>query len=386
MRFRTADLVAGVRATAPAVTLSPTSPHLAFVHAETITGGLRLRTTDGTTWITTRVDEAAAELIAPDPWTAQVSHRALTTIAGVIRAKEVEVAPRVPDRSLLRVTAGRSYWDLPIGGAVDAMPWPNVPPVAGTIDAATFAELVDNIASAASSDGSTTPPLNVVEMVIDADLLTLNATDRYRIHTACVDGDHFASNAPGRLAVYPHASMILRTASALSGTVSILAEHDGFIVALDDGRTSVIMRTIGVTEWLPVTANLARWSTQIAARTSVRAVDLADAVRAAAATMPDDIHAALSVDVDGFTVTCADPDTGARSSIDVDTFTHDGQGLDIVIAPRVLAATLATIGDADIVLGWTGPGSPALIHRTDAADAYVVMPITTPAAQWKAAA
>jgi len=174
MKFRVerdalADAVAWA---ARSLSARPTIPVLA---------GLLLDVTDSALSISgfdleasTQVD---VEVTAATPGTALVSGRLLADISRALPPHPVDVAV---DGARLTIACGSARFTLPTLPVEDYPKLPQMPTTAGTVDPATFASAVGQVAVAAGRD-DTLPMLTGVRLEIDGEKLTFAATDKYRL-------------------------------------------------------------------------------------------------------------------------------------------------------------------------------------------------------------
>src|SRR5258705_13871159 len=106
-----------------------------------------------------------------------VSGRLLAEITKALPAKPVDVAAV---GSHVEITCGSARFTLPTMPVEDYPTLPEMPEMAGTVDAATFAGAVSQVAIAAGRD-DTLPMLTGVRIELEGSKLTLLATDRYRL-------------------------------------------------------------------------------------------------------------------------------------------------------------------------------------------------------------
>jgi DNA polymerase-3 subunit beta len=174
MKFRVerdalADAVAWA---ARSLSARPTIPVLA---------GLLLDVTDSALSISgfdleasTQVD---VEVAASTPGTALVSGRLLADISRALPPHPVDVAV---DGARLTIACGSARFTLPTLPVEDYPKLPQMPTTAGTVDPATFASAVGQVAVAAGRD-DTLPMLTGVRLEIEGEKLTFAATDKYRL-------------------------------------------------------------------------------------------------------------------------------------------------------------------------------------------------------------
>ncbi|HET9897993.1 MAG TPA: DNA polymerase III subunit beta [Streptosporangiaceae bacterium] len=119
-----------------------------------------------------RVD---AEVI--EAGTALVPGRLLAEITRSLPARPVECSR---DADLLNLVCGTAEFGLVCLPADDYPALPESPAAIGTVDGGALAAAVSQVASSASRD-DTLPMLTAIFVDVDGDLLTLAATDRYRL-------------------------------------------------------------------------------------------------------------------------------------------------------------------------------------------------------------
>ncbi len=119
--------------------------------------------------------ETPAEIF--EPGTVLVTGRLLVEIAKSLPAAPVEV---IAEGSRVRVRSGRSTFELPSLPVEDYPTLPAMPEVNGSVPGAVFAAAVAQVAVAAWRD-PTLEYLTGVRVEVDAEVITLAATDRYRL-------------------------------------------------------------------------------------------------------------------------------------------------------------------------------------------------------------
>ena len=175
MRFRVdRDVLAeAVTWTARSLPTRPPVPVLAGVRLEADSSGLvQLSSFD---YEVSARSEISADV--SEPGTVLVSGRLLAEISRALPAKPVDV---VLDGTKVSVTCGASRFTLLTMPVEDYPALPAMPAVVGTIAGDEFTQAVAQVTVAASRD-DTLPLLTGVRMEIEGDLITLLATDRYRL-------------------------------------------------------------------------------------------------------------------------------------------------------------------------------------------------------------
>ena len=116
---------------------------------------------------------------------ADVAEPGITLIPGRLLADITKSLPSAPieisiDGSRAVITCGRSSFTLPTMPVADYPPLPTMPEISGSIDGASFASAVAQVVVAASRD-ETLPAFTGVKIDVDGSVITLAATDRYRL-------------------------------------------------------------------------------------------------------------------------------------------------------------------------------------------------------------
>jgi DNA polymerase-3 subunit beta len=174
MKFRVERdaLADGVAWTAKGLPARPSVPVLA---------GVMLRVTDGVLHLSGFDYQVSSEADVPvhadADGAALVSGRLLAEITKALPAKPVEIAAI---DAHLELTCGSARFTLPTMPVEDYPTLPALPARSGTVDAATFATAVAQVALAAGRD-ETLPMMTGVRVELNGPSLALLATDRYRL-------------------------------------------------------------------------------------------------------------------------------------------------------------------------------------------------------------
>ncbi len=155
--------------------------------------GLLLRAEAGTLSLASFDYEISARLEIPadisEEGTILVSGRLLADICRSLPAAPVDVQT---EGSKVTLTCRSSRFSLATMPVADYPELPALPEVSGTVSGEAFAQAVSQVIIAASKD-DTLPILTGVKMEIEGDLITLLATDRYRLALREV---HWRPNSP----------------------------------------------------------------------------------------------------------------------------------------------------------------------------------------------
>jgi DNA polymerase-3 subunit beta len=161
-----------------------------------------------------------------EPGDVVVSGRLLADIAKALPARPVSLAL---EGTRLVLHCGRASFTLPTLPVAEYPVLPTLPPVLGTCSGADFAEAVAGVAIAASRD-DTLPVLTGIKMEFEDDLITLAATDRYRLAMR---------ELPWQPAARGNAAQILVRAKTLSDLARPLAGVDAVELALDGSQSLI---------------------------------------------------------------------------------------------------------------------------------------------------
>jgi DNA polymerase III subunit beta len=156
---------------ARALPARPTAPVLA---------GIRIQAGSELTLSTFDYEVSARAIIgvsADEPGTVLVSGRLLAEIVRSLPAKPVDLST---DGTKMTVRCGSATFTLMLLPAEEYPTLPGMPDVTGTVGADTFASAISQVAIAAGRD-DTLPALTGIRVEIAEDMLTLVATDRYRL-------------------------------------------------------------------------------------------------------------------------------------------------------------------------------------------------------------
>lgn len=174
MKFRVErdDFAEAVAWTARSLPARPAVPVLAGLRLDVTGHGLRVSGFDYEVSA-----EATLDVTADEARTVLVSGRLL---AEITRSLPVAPVHLETDGTRAVLTCGSARFALPTLPVEDYPSLPEMPPAAGTIASDVFASAVGQVFVAAGRD-DTLPVLTGVRMEVDGDLLTLAATDRYRL-------------------------------------------------------------------------------------------------------------------------------------------------------------------------------------------------------------
>lgn len=172
-----ADAVAWAARSLP---VRSTNPLLTGLHIVASREGLVLSGNDGD--VSARVSTTAD---VAEVGTVLVPGRLLSDITKSL-PREDKVVEVVVDSSRASLTCGRAAFTIPTMPVAEYPPLPDLPEVSGVINGAEFAHAINQVAVASSRD-ETLPAFTGIKIDIEGSVITLAATDRYRLAIREVD-------------------------------------------------------------------------------------------------------------------------------------------------------------------------------------------------------
>jgi DNA polymerase III subunit beta len=352
MKFRVerdalADAVAW---TAKSLPSRPSVPVLAGVMLRVSDGGLSVSGFDYEV-----SSQVTVDVQADSDGAALVSGRLLAEITKALPAKPVDIAAV---GSHVEITCGSARFTLPTMPVEDYPSLPEMPAVAGSVDASTFAGAVAQVAIAAGRD-DTLPMLTGVRMELEGETLTLLATDRYRL---AVRELPWHPDAPDlSLTALVPAKTLADTAKTLGpvgGSVTVAlsrgAAGEGMIGFAGGTRRTTSRLLDG--EFPPV-RRLLPDSHKSHAKISVPA--LTEVVRRVGLVAERSTPVRLSLSTDGLVVEASGSED-ARASEAMDC-SYDGEPMTIAFNHQYLLDGLSAVGAPIAVLSFNDPMKPAVL-------------------------
>ncbi|GAA0732346.1 DNA polymerase III subunit beta [Dactylosporangium roseum] len=284
-----------------------------------------------------------------------VSGRLLAEITKALPAKPVDVAAV---GSHVEITCGSARFTLPTMPVEDYPTLPEMPELAGTVEAAVFAGAVSQVAIAAGRD-DTLPMLTGVRIELEGDKLTLLATDRYRLAVRELE---WRPDEPdfSLAALVPARTLddTAKTLGPLGGSVSVALSRgklgEGMIGFAGGTRRTTSRLLDGdfpkVRALLPDTHNAQ-------ARVSVSALN--EVVRRVGLVAEKQTPIRLSFSADGLVVEASGSED-ARASEAMDC-TYEGEPMTIAFNHQYLLDGLKALDAPIAVLSFTDPKKPAVM-------------------------
>ncbi|MFG1880875.1 DNA polymerase III subunit beta [Micromonospora sp. NPDC049102] len=325
-----------------------------------VLAGVMLRVTDGNLRVSGFDYEVSSqvtvEVQGDADGAALVSGRLLAEITKALPAKPVDIAAV---GAHLELVCGSARFTLPTMPVEDYPALPEMPQSAGTVDAASFATAVAQVAIAAGRD-ETLPMMTGVRVELSGSTLSMLATDRYRLALREIqwrpDDPDVSINA-----LVP-ARTLNDTAKALGplgGEVTLAlaqgAAGEG-MVGLAGGTRRTTSRLLDGANYPPV-RSLFPASHNADARVPVST--LIEVVKRVALVAERTTPVLLSFSADGLVVEAGGSEEARASEAMEATFT--GDPLTIGFNPQYLIDGLANLGSQTAVLSFVDAFKPAVI-------------------------
>jgi DNA polymerase-3 subunit beta len=303
-----------------------------------------------------------------------VSGRLLAEITRSLPPRPVEVHT---DGARTILTCGSAQFSLLMLPAEDYPALPDMPPAVGTVESDVFAAAVAQVATAAGRD-DTLPALTGVRIEIEADTLTLIATDRYRLAVRELRWSpakpdlSAAVLVPGR--ALADTARALTAGAEVSIALALPGENGDGMIGFEGGGRRATTRLLGG-EFPRYQALL---PDQVNATAELPAALLSESVKRVALVAERNTPVRLSF-TPGQLLLEAGTGDEAQAAETLEA-SYEGDDIQIAFNPQYLLDGL-TVMDSDTVrISFTAPAKPAVITGKPAADQapdyrYLLMPI-----------
>lgn len=372
MKFRVErDVLAeAVSWTARSLSPRPPVPVLAGLLIKAESGTLSLASFDYE--ISARLEIAADVL---EEGTILVSGRLLADICRSLPSAPVEVAT---DGSKVTLTCRNSRFNLATMPEGEYPELPKLPDVSGVVDGDAFAQAVSQVIIAASRD-DTLPILTGVRMEIEDDLITLLATDRYRLALREVS---WKPTTPGiSTSALVKAKTLNEVAKTLGGAgdLNIAFSADSELIGFESGgrRTTSLL----VDGDYPKIRSLFPETTPIHA--AVQTSTLVEAVRRVSLVAERNTPVRLAF-TDGQVTLDAGTGEDAQASEAIEA-SLDGDDITVAFNPHYLSEGLGAFSSPYVRFSFTSPPKPAVMSAQDDVAGedredyrYLLMPVRLP--------
>jgi DNA polymerase III subunit beta len=325
-----------------------------------VLAGVMLRVADGVLHVSgfdyEVSSQGSVEVQADADGAALVSGRLLAEITKALPAKPVDIAAV---GAHLELVCGSARFTLPTMPVEDYPTLPDMPESAGTVDAATFAAAVQQVAIAAGRD-ETLPMMTGVRVELNGSTMAMLATDRYRLALRELqwnpDNPDISMNAlvPARTL-----NDTAKTLGPLGGDVTLALSQGGAgegMIGFAGGTRRTTSRLLDGANYPPV-RSLFSANSNGEARVSVPA--LAEVVRRVALVAERATPVRLSFGEDGLVVEAGGTEEARASEAMEAAFT--GEPLMIAFNPQYLLDGLAALSAPTAVLSFVDAFKPAAI-------------------------
>jgi len=303
-----------------------------------------------------------------------VSGRLLAEITRSLPPRQVEVHT---DGSRVTVVCGSAQFSLLMLPSEDYPALPEMPPSVGTVESDVFAAAVAQVAAAAGRD-DTLPALTGVRAEIEADKLTLIATDRYRL---AVRELRWKPARPDlEAAVLVPGKALADTARALTAgaevsiALALPGESGDGMIGFSGGGRQTTTRLLGG-EFPRYQALL---PDQVNAMAELPAGPLAESVKRVALVAERNTPVRLSF-TGGQLLLEAGTGDEAQATETLEA-SYEGDDIQIAFNPSYLLDGLTAIDSDTVRISFTAPAKPAVITGKPDGDQapdyrYLLMPI-----------
>jgi DNA polymerase III subunit beta len=354
---------------ARALPARPTAPVLA---------GIRIQAGSELTLSTFDYEVSARAIIAvaaDEPGTVLVSGRLLAEIIRILPNKPVDL---FTDGSKMTVRCGTTTYTLSLLPVDEYPTLPDMPEVTGTVGADTFASAISQVAIAAGRD-DTLPALTGIRVEISDDMLTLVATDRYRLAVRELPWNPVMSGLSTALLV--PARVLSDTAKALNSSAEVAialaseaasgASADGIIGFEGGGRRTTSRLLSG--EYPKYQSLL---PSEFSAVAEIPAAQFSDAVKRVALVAERNTPVRLTFNPGEVLLEAGTGDDAQATEAIEASF--EGEPMQIAFNPQYLLDGIGAI-DSDVAqVSFTSATRPAVITGkgdTQPDYRYVIMPI-----------
>jgi DNA polymerase-3 subunit beta len=354
MKFRVERdaLADGVAWTAKGLPARPSVPVLA---------GVMLRVSGGTLHLSGFDYQVSSEADVPVHADADgaglVSGRLLAEITKALPNKPVEIAAV---DAHLELICGSARFTLPTMPVEDYPTLPALPERAGTVDAATFAAAVGQVALAAGRD-ETLPMMTGVRIELNGPTLALLATDRYRLAIREIDWQPDDQQVSAH-ALVPARSLAdtAKTLGSIGGELVIALAAGGVgegMIGFEAGARRTTSRLLDGANYPPV-RNL--FPASHAAQAKVPVAALTEVVRRVSLVGERTTPVRLAFSSDGLVVEAGGSEEARASEATEATFDGD-EPMTLAFNPVYLLDGLGALDAPNAVFSFVEPGKPAVL-------------------------
>ena len=307
-----------------------------------------------------------------------VPGRLLADITRSLPSSNIDVAI---EGSRATITCGRSSFTIPTMPVTEYPPLPNMPEVSGTVAGSDFANAIAQVFVAASRD-ETLPAFTGIKVDVDGSLITLAATDRYRLAIRELEWSPSSTNLSTN-ALVP-AKFLSDTAKSLATTDSVslaFASISEGIVGVEGAGRQTTSRMLA--------ADFPKYKTLLPSESStvaqISTASLAEAVKRVALVLDREQPVKITVTAAEAIVTGGGGSGDIAQAHEYVECSTSGDEISIAFNPGFLLDGLNAIDTPVAIIAMTAPAKPAVITGAVDMDApsrdefkYLLMPIRQP--------
>jgi DNA polymerase-3 subunit beta len=350
-----------------------TNPLLTGLHIVADRDGIVLSGSDAD--VSARVNLAAN---VAEAGTILVPGRLLADITRSLPSSNIDVSVEGPRAT---ITCGRSSFTIPTMPVTEYPPLPNMPEISGSVSGSEFANAIAQVFVAASRD-ETLPAFTGIKVDVEGSLITLAATDRYRLAIRELEWSP-AQTSLSTNALVP-ARFLSDTAKSLatSDLISLaFASVNEGIVGVEGAGRQTTSRMLAA-DFPKYRSLLPSESTTVA---QVSTASLAEAVKRVALVLDREQPVKITFTATEAIVTGGGGSGDIAQAQEYVECTTTGDEISIAFNPVFLQDGLNAIDAPIAVISMTAPAKPAVITGAADMDAvpadefkYLLMPIRQP--------
>jgi DNA polymerase-3 subunit beta len=350
-----------------------TNPLLTGLHIVADRDGIVLSGSDAD--VSARVNLSAS---VTEPGTILVPGRLLADITRSLPSANIDFAVEGPRAT---ITCGRSSFTIPTMPVTEYPALPNMPEVSGTVTGSEFANAISQVFVAASRD-ETLPAFTGIKVDVEGSLITLAATDRYRLAIREIEWSPAQTNMSTN-ALVP-AKFLSDTAKSLatSELVSLaFASVNEGIVGVEGAGRQTTSRMLAA-DFPKYRSLLPSESSTVA---QISTASLAEAVKRVALVLDREQPVKITFTATEAIITGGGGSGDIAQAQEYVECTTTGDEISIAFNPGFLQDGLNAIDAPVAVISMTAPAKPAVITGAADMDAeprdefkYLLMPIRQP--------
>lgn len=310
-----------------------------------------------------------------EPGRVLVPGRLLTEISKALPNKTVTFQL---DGTRVLVTAGSAKFTLPTLPLNEYPNLPNLPETSGTIASELFATAVNQVAVAAGRDDSL-PTLTGIHIDITKEIITLAATDRYRLAVREIswtpNDPELTTTALLRARTLADAARTIANTKSVSIAIAPTSSNERLVGFASEAKTMTSRQLDGS---FPPYRHLL--PSETSANAVIEVAKLLDSVRRVALVTDKTVPLRLKFNNNTLQLEAGAGDE-AQATEELEII-YTGEAIDIAFNPTFLTDGLSALGTAYVNIAFTGSNKPAMLtgkskpdSGTDASFRYLLMPM-----------